>query len=229
MEYRFRSDYSAGRSLRKAGTALSTALALWLSLGGTPTGAAEASVRSFVGSVGGYPIVMRLERHGAHVSGTYRYTRRGITLRLEGTLDGGMARLQEIFGNGARTAIITAHTTNDGGLEGVWTKLGGTERLRFRADPVSADPLVDAGSTAARQRAQRRATTAPKSTGAAVRTPALAAHRTTPRPQAARASRPAPRPAHPTATGTDAAFLQAVRRGDLSRARALLDRNADPD
>ncbi len=219
----------SGHLARAAWTGLLTILCLGAGVDGRRAEAAGASTRSYVGSVGGYPIVMTLQRNGSRVSGTFRYTRKAVTLRLEGTWQGDYARLQEIYGKGARTAIISAHETEDGGLVGTWAKLDGSELLRFRADPVSAPPELSGAQAGSKPpRAHRQAANVPD----------VAQRKTVapkpPRTAAGRSSSDNTRIVQregrgPVEIAVDNDFLRAVRQGSLSRARALLDRSADPN
>lgn len=183
------------------------------SAAGVRSAAAELgpTVRRYTGTVGSYPITMTLERQGARLNGHYRYVRKPMTLRLEGTVRAGLARLEEIYGAGTRTATITARLMASGEMDGVWTKLGSSKPLAFHAWPLG--PVV---ATAPAQRITPRS--APVG--------ALRAHRSSSSGTVRRA------PHQATAAGSrdpDAELLRAAQRGDTEAARYLLDGNADPE
>jgi uncharacterized protein len=169
-----------------------------------------AAARRYRGTIGGFPIVMTLQRHGSQVSGVYRYTRMGITLHLEGDWHGGSARLREIYGRNSRTATIVARQAEDGSLDGTWVKSDGSKSLSFHAEPLGSAAHADTGPRLRNASVDDR--------------PKLKAHR---RP--ATASRRAQNTRTAARHDPNALLLEAVRRGDTEKAREMLDADAEPD
>lgn len=172
--------------------------------------------RRYVGSIGGYPITMTLMRQGSRLSGSYRYTRAGVLLHLEGAWLDGTARLREIYGKRSHTATILARLGDDGSLFGTWTKTDGSQSLAFRAHPTTSPVAVSSDSS--------RTEIAPESKSR------IKAHRRPASQSSARGTRPVVKLTRDsTLTTSDIAFLREIRRGNITAARALLDRGASPD
>src|SRR5579871_5173901 len=61
-------------------------------------GKGQNFTRTYVGTIDGAPIRMKLQRRGEILSGTYAYVRAGVTLHLQGVTDGDHLKLIEIYG-----------------------------------------------------------------------------------------------------------------------------------
>ena len=180
----------------------------------TAQGTTKFFTGQYSGTVGGSPIRMDLQRQGSRVTGTYRYVRAGVSLRLEGALQENRARLQEIYGSQTTTGIFTAHARTDGSLEGTWTKPDGSGALSFYAQPL--------GSTSQENTRQSRRgseqSTATTSKRREIPSPETRSSATTPPPQ--QRSRPTPpEETLPSPSGAGEDFLEAVRRGDTAEAQ----------
>lgn len=93
---------------------------------------------AYRGTIGNLPVVMRLERSGATLSGSYFYEKNGGDLALAGTLDAGGAdfSLSERSGS-SRTGELRAHLGPDGVLTGTWSAPGGAKSLPLHLAPIA--------------------------------------------------------------------------------------------
>ena len=207
---------TGGRLGAAPGRAAAVVLSLIIAHSACRAGETPGSfVRRYSGSIGPYPFQMTLERQGPRVTGSYRYVRAGVSLRLEGTWDGDRARIRELFAGTTRTASITARSFGDGSLEGTWTKRDNGRTLPFRARLISdigrADVHIRHGGTSETS------------------VPAIKAHR-----QSTVGSTRRQRTANTNIASQDSGdvgdrMLQAVRKGDTGTARALMERHPDLD
>ena len=135
---------------RTAGTALVLALSLSIGAGcaadvdedvGTDEGAqsANALARSYEGTIGDLKVVMRVETHGANVTGSYLYADKvgnGDRLLLKGTAAGGKLTLTESVNGAGPTTGTFAATISARGITGTWKS--GTRSLALALTPITS-------------------------------------------------------------------------------------------
>lgn len=196
--------------------------ALWLGISPAvcaAQGAAKSFTGQYTGTVGGSPIRMTLQREGTRVTGTYRYVRAGVSLRLTGTWQDNHARLQEIYGSQTPTGVFTARVRADGGLEGTWTKPDGSGALSFYAQPL-------APTTPGNAQLRRDAEPPNAQAGKSREIPSQVTRSSPPMPPAQQRSRsPSPEEILPSPSGPGEEFLEAIRQGDTAGARSLLEQD----
>lgn len=97
----------------------------------------ESFQRAFSGTLGDYPIMMRLMREEDILSGDYLYTKYGQPIPLKGEINGKWEfRVYELSDKGSRVAEFRGRLDASANhIEGTWIK--GTTTLPFKADLTS--------------------------------------------------------------------------------------------
>ncbi len=98
----------------------------------SPEALSSVFSKTLRGAIGRYGVKMSLQRNGNNLSGTYVYTKYGISISLTGAIDGNQN--VEMYGydnNGTQIDVFKGRFVSSFRIEGQWSKPNGSRSLPF--------------------------------------------------------------------------------------------------